>query len=171
MNAKETASVVAVIAAAHPQWPATPETVALYGQMLSDLEYLDVLNAVTDLIAIDDRWPSIATIRRRCFVRAGAIAPARDEAWLEVNRLIGEVGVSRLPEFSHQAISDAVRVIGWRNLCVGDLSVERAHFWKVYDETSKRCDTAVLTGTAPDLLLQGGSRSDRQLPSNVIRMP
>lgn len=170
MNAKETASIVALIAAAHPQWPATPETVALYGKMLSDLTYTAVVDAVTDLIATDDRWPSIAAIRRRYFSRSGQLAPSRDSAWLEVSRNIAECGTARRPEWSHSSIEEAVRVIGWRNLCAGDLSIERAHFWKVYDEISKRCDIAVLTGTAPDLLLEGGSRSDRQLPSNVIRM-
>jgi hypothetical protein len=135
MNAKEAAQIVAVIAAAHPQWPASKETVAIYRQMLSDLPYANTFQAVQELIVLDDRWPSIASIRRRAVAMDGDIAPTVADAWGEVCEAIRCNGRKSLPEWSHPAISKTVQILGWWELCNGsNPDTTRAHFRRLYDE-------------------------------------
>jgi hypothetical protein len=157
MEAKQAASIVALIAAAHPQWPSTPETVAVYRQMLSDVTYEQALSAVQDLIATEDRWPSVASIRRRIALRAGVLPPSPSNAWQEVSDAISNGGRSTLPQFSHPAIKAAVAAIGWWELCnTTNPSATRAHFFRFYDDASEE-DTRRTLGMGNRFLALGGS--------------
>ena len=156
MEAKQAASLVALIAAAHPQWPATPETVAVYRQMLSDVTYEQALSAIQDLIATEDRWPSVASIRRRIALQAGVLPPSPSNAWQEVSDAISNGGRSTLPEFSHSAVKAAVTAIGWWELCsTTNPSATRAHFFRFYEDASEE-ETRLTLGMGSRNLALGG---------------
>jgi hypothetical protein len=145
MNAREAAAIVALVAAAYPQWPVTKETVAVYADSLSDLPASLVTEAVRSLIRTDDRWPTVATIRLRVAGDAGVLAPSAAEAWAEVTRGAVAVGRTRLPEFSHPTVESAVQAIGWYNLCATEnLDTMRAQFTRIYEDGRRRHDSAMV---------------------------
>jgi uncharacterized protein (DUF1684 family) len=148
MNEREAASIVAIIAAAFPQWQASRETVAVYVDGLTDLDHTETLNATRDLLKIDDRWPSIATIRRRVATRLGSLAPSPAQAWGEVTRQADGVGRSSLPDWSHEAIGETVKAIGWFSICQStNPDTMRAQFMRMYEDSQKRHDIDVLSTT------------------------
>jgi hypothetical protein len=171
MNAKEAASIVAVIAAAHPQWPASRETVAIYRQMLSDLPYANTFRAVQEIIALDDRWPSVATVRKRAVAMGGGIAPNASDAWAEVCDAIRSNGRTSIPEWSHPAIQRTVETLGWWELCNGTSpETTRAHFRRLYDENRAVSDElTVLDGL--ELMDGYGNRPEIDGSTSETRRP
>lgn len=158
MNPREAASLVAIISAAYPQWPASRETVAVYADALGDLEHDDALAAVRDLVLTEDRWPTVATIRRRTAQRAGLLSPTPSEAWAEIRRLTSTGLASTLDAFSHPAIAETVASIGWWELCHStNPETIRAQFLRLYADAQKQNDTEVLT-TPGRISLGDGSR-------------
>lgn len=149
MNAREVASVVAVIAAAYPQWNASAETVSVYADALADLDVDDVTAAVRELLLVDERWPTIATIRRTVARRSSLLAPAPIDAWTEVAQTAGAAGRFDRPEWSHQAIETTVRAIGWWALCQStNPDTLRAQFLRLYDDARTETDRKVIAGPA-----------------------
>jgi len=145
MNAREAAHVVAVIAAAYPQWPASVETVAVYADSLADLNAKLTLDTVKALILVEDRWPTVATIRRSYASRLGVLAPSPSEAWGEIVEQSNIAGRNAPPTFSHPAITETVRIFGWWNLCNStNMDTLRAQFTRMYAETQKRLDHLML---------------------------
>lgn len=157
MNAREAASVVAAISAAYPQWPASRETVAIYADALADLDYVDALAAVREIILTDDRWPTVATIRRRTASRAGILAPDQAEAWAEVRRLTSTGLSTTVDAFSHPAIAETVAALGWWDLCHStNPETIRAQFLRLYSDARTRLDDEAIS-TPGRIALNGGS--------------
>ena len=75
---------------------------------------------------------------------------------------LSEVGHCGIPQFTHEAIREAVKTIGWINLCRSDtIGIERAHFTKVYGAIRNRrqdqkINTQVLQLVGGIGLLEGG---------------
>lgn len=80
MTEREAAQAVATLAAAFPS-PAIPtETLALYIAEIAKLDHAAVMrDAVERIIRTEDRWPSIASVRRHYFEarRAAGIVNAQ----------------------------------------------------------------------------------------------
>jgi hypothetical protein len=134
-----------VIAAAFPQWPATKETVAVYADALSDVDYSEARHAVRDLICTEDRWPTIARIRRQVAGRLGILAPSSAEAWGEVSSQASTSGRSSSPSFTSPVVAEAVKTVGWWNICQSaNLETMRAQFMRIYEDSQKRHDVEVL---------------------------
>jgi hypothetical protein len=158
MNPREAASLVAIISAAYPQWPASRETVAVYADALGDLDYDDALAAVRDLVLTEDRWPTVATIRRRTAQRAGLLSPSPADAWAEIRRLTSTGLTSTTGAFSHPAIAETVASIGWWDLCHStNPETIRAQFLRLYADAQRHNDTEILT-TPGRISLGDGSR-------------
>ena len=118
MNRGEAVRVVATLSAAYPSWNAGKETVGVYVELLKDLEYEQVLEAVSDLICTEEWCPSVATVRRRVAAKKGVLAPPAVEAWDEVIDKVRQVGLrGGGAEWSHPAIKQTVRAIGWNQIC------------------------------------------------------
>ena len=167
MNPREAASLVAIISAAYPQWPASRETVAVYAESLGDLDYDQALAAVRDLILTEDRWPTVATIRRRSAQRAGVLSPTPAEAWAEIRRLTSTGLTSTTDAFSHPAIAATVAAIGWWDLCHStNPETIRAQFLRLYADAQKQIDVDTLT-TPGRISLGDGSR-DRLRGGDVM---
>jgi len=164
MNEREAASIVAIIAAAYPQWPASRETVAVYADALSDLGHQETLATVKEIILTDDRWPTIAQIRRRHASRAGALAPTPAQAWGEISHQSGTTGRTGSPAWSHPAIGEAVKTVGWWNICNSSNSETlRSQFLKIYEDNQKRSDIQVILSEG-GLALNAGSRDSSGNP-------
>lgn len=129
MTRAETGKVLAILKAAYPRQDIPPETVAVYADMLSDLDGDAVATAARAHIATSPFFPSVSELRRR------ALPPALqpEVAWGEVMHKIASVGRYRIPAWSSPAIEATVNAIGWQELCGSEnLSVERAHFFRTY---------------------------------------
>lgn len=159
MTPHETAALVAAISAAYPQWPASRETVAVYADALSDLDYDETLGAVREIILTDDRWPTIATIRRRTAQRAGLLAPDQNEAWAEIRRLTSTGLSTTVGAFSHPAIAETVAALGWWDLCHStNPETIRAQFLRLYAESRVRHDDETVSTPGRIALDRGGER-------------
>lgn len=168
MTPAECATVVAALSAGFPNaaWPAA--TVAIYEAMLADLEVDVARNAIARLIRTSKFRPTIAEI-----LEAAAdfsIGPCRNgaEAWADVMLAIRRVGQYGVPEFDDPIVGDVVRIMTWRNLCIGETpeGVDRATFVKLYDERQRRQRQQDVA--EPGRLLPGGTgQGQRQLPPNV----
>lgn len=146
MNAREAAHIVAAIAAAFPQWPASKETVAIYADLLGDLDYHTVKAALRDLLLTEDRWPTVASIRRSVANRAGVLAPSAAQAWAEITRQADEVGRTGRPCWSHPAVAEAVKTIGWYDLCMStNAETIRSQFMRIYEDSKGRYDRLLLS--------------------------
>ena len=142
---KDTAEVVAVISAAYPNFNATEYTVEIYYQTLKDLS-AELLKAAT-LQAVSEPGrkfaPSVGEIRGTILeirkMQAGV--PSSFQAWGEVRQAMIDVGSYNKPEFSSGFITEAVKIMGWRNLCLSENDVaDRAHFSKIYDQLLERAE-------------------------------
>lgn len=141
MTRQEAAAVVAMLAAAFPAFPPSRETVAIYVDAMLDLDWAETRDAAHDLIRTEERFPAVASIRRRVCARAGLLAPTGAQAWDEVNAASGNGGRSRSQEWSHPAIADTVRAIGWWALCSSiNPETTRAQFLRLYDDVRRRHD-------------------------------
>lgn len=71
-----------------------------------------------------------------------------DEAWLEIEKKMGSVGPYQKPEWSTEAIANAVRAIGWTTLCetsIDQMGVVRAQMKAMYEMGCKRKRSKELT--------------------------
>lgn len=147
MNNVEAAKVLALCSVAFPQYPLTKETITVYADLLSDLSLEQVEKAVKELLMTSDRWLSIASIRRKVAEQSGALAPSKVEAWGEVMSQMTKHGTYGHPEFSHEAIAETVKNLGWRSLCLSDnIETSRSQFWRAYEELVNRFDRVALVG-------------------------
>lgn len=157
MNNTEAAQLVGVLAAGYPQWQVTKETVAIWADLLSDLDYTQTRSVVRQWLMTEDRPPSPAAIRRGLATSAGLTAPTRATAWAEVRAGITTTPQGSRPSFSHPAVSKAVETIGWWEIRSStNLDTLRSQFWKVYEEYAREADHVVLS--TPQLAIGGKAR-------------
>jgi len=128
---------------AYPRFTLEPETIEVYYQILSDLPLDLVEAAILQLITEDSPWcPSVGQIRSCAFdmLDRESGVPTAWDAWAEVTRRFGTHGHSRLPEFSHPLIKQAVDGVGgWRALCMSENAIaDRARFVQAYETLAKR---------------------------------
>jgi hypothetical protein len=146
MTPQETAKILVICSVAFPQYPVSKESITLYHELLIDLEYSEVERAVKELLLTTDRWITVAQIRKTVAQNNSALAPDRGDAWIEVNSAIKSHGRYQSPQWSHQAVAGAVKIIGWWGLCMSEnQETLRSQFWKVYDEQRQKYDHGVLT--------------------------
>ena len=146
----ETAKVCAYIAAANPKWLATPETIHVYDELLADLKYEHVLDAVKRILLTSDWVPTPAQIRRTVFEVQGCLAPSKGAAWEEVMRKARAGSRNITPTFSHPSISAAVKTFGWYEVCSSiNPDTLRSQFWKVYGDLVVEFDRDVILSTSP----------------------
>lgn len=162
MKEIEAASLMAILAAAFPSAKISKETVSVYVAHLSDVPYEESRIAVDNLVRTSDFFPSVALLRREILAMMGLLAPPRESAWLEVETGMRTRGRGVKIDWSHPAISEAVRAMGWNNMCLSEnLDVVRGQFFKVYDSLRDRSDRQAQTSSvsaieAGDTRLIGG---------------
>ena len=115
-------------------------------EYLKDLKNDDFLKAINSIVMtckdINRATNMIALIRDHAIpedLSAG-------EAWLKVMKAISSIGSYGRPQFENELIDKSVASVGWRNLCMSEnISVERAHFLKIYESIASRCRTHTLS--------------------------
>jgi Loader and inhibitor of phage G40P len=135
----DTAQVCALLKASFPAWSATSETIEMWHMMLKDLNSEIVMRATQDWILTDERFPTIAGIRKKCAEIYGVLPMTATEAWAEVHGAITLYGYhGGKPDWSSETITQTVRAIGWWQICQSDNpSTIRAQFIKMYNELAE----------------------------------
>ncbi len=122
----------------------SPDAVELWSTLLSKYPIEVLIYAAQLLVERQDWFPSgIAQILKVCKEITGddeSSVPLAGEAWDEVRRQEFRQGANCTPEFSHEAIEQAVRGVGgWRYLCLSENFVsDRARFFEVYEDFAER---------------------------------
>lgn len=122
----------------------TLDNAKAYCEDLADLEYAHAMAAVKQLAATVEWFPSIAEIRKAACTIAHP-SPDADEAWKGALKHGDKIGWGRA-DFTgseaelHPAILDAIEGLGgWQHIGRSkDMSLERAHFLKLYAVTRQR---------------------------------
>lgn len=127
------------------------KTAAAYCEDILDLEYGVALAAVRTLAATCDWFPSIAEIRA-AYADIAHPTPDADKAWAAALKYGNRCGWGRMkdpPESNlHAAVLSAIEGLGgWKHLgkCA-DMSMERAHFLKLYATTRQRHRDNIVVG-------------------------
>lgn len=138
MTTKATfAQIAQVFRAVYFKAAISDDTWLAYFMALADLPDEALIQAVSEHIAHNDEFPTIAGLRR---LALAGNHPTFGDAWGEVARQMQEVGRYRTPAFSHPLITQAVNQVGgWQALCESDnLVADRAHFLRIYEELVRR---------------------------------
>lgn len=180
MNDQETARLLKTIRRLWPTVPmqlsGDPEFVHTWQVVLSDIpfEAAEAFAAVRSR-AGDQFPPPPGVIARNVLDTLarvqGSMVPNADEAWQEVRAGIARTGhYSPPPAWSHPAVTKAVAGIGWRELCLGEEMITRAHFLRIYPAIADRvqsesviADTFAALGYSTNT--QIGSSAARELPT------
>lgn len=137
MTDDQTGMLLDALVAAFPRTTMTAETAQIYASFLADLDFDRAATAVATHIAEGKWFPTVADLRERAFTSERG--PDIDQAWAEVKRKVGSVGIYREPQWSHPAIAAAIGSLTWRDVCLDDNPVAlRAHFGKVYASARER---------------------------------
>ena len=126
----------------------TEDALEIWQQALSDLtdEMFEI--AVLHLIRNAKFYPTIAEIRETAFsLCTTEHSKTGDEAWGEVMEQISRTGTWGEPEFKDDITAQAVKNLGWKEICTMDLSqieITRAQFRNLYNnlkDRSKKSDS------------------------------
>jgi len=144
MTKTETVKLLAVISAAFPNIQVAEATVALWHELLGDLDLNLVLAATKKLILESPYPPTIADIRKQVV----EITTPHDEkidaatAWGEVEKAIQLYGYYREAEAMASMsprTAKVVKYIGWQEICLSEEpGVVRGQFLKMYQQIAER---------------------------------
>lgn len=136
MTKQDCLQMFALLAAAYPKEPMTKPQIALYTDLLAPFDAAEVREAVLLHIQKSPWFPRPSDLLSALTKREELDA---DEAWAEVKAQIRRTGYYGTPEFSHTAIAEAVRALGWQDLCLSEnQEADRAHFMRFYERAVER---------------------------------
>lgn len=128
--------------AAYVNSQVTPELVAVYTRLLSDIAPGDLQVVIDQCLAECRFLPTIAEIRERYTALTktlGALSAA--EAWGLVQGQIRAIGSWGVPQFDDPLTARVVEMMGWNALCQSENpAVDRAQFMRMYAEIATRED-------------------------------
>lgn len=139
MTKQEFAQIQMGICVAYPKAKIleTDQAMDFWYEMIGDLDYQVVNNAVLEHISTSVFPPSIAEIRQKCTQRLNPIITDWGAAWEEVQNAMRRYGYYREEEAMaslSRLTAVAVRRMGFRNLCMSENPVaDRAHFQRMYE--------------------------------------
>lgn len=140
MKPSEAAKVVGLLQAGFPAARMTEATVLLYERLLVDLDFELASATVERLICTSKFCPTVAEIRDAAADLA--LGPSRSgvEAWGDVGMAIRRVGSYGTPTFEDPLVAECVRIMGWRNLCLGEAPehTDRARFCELYADLQRK---------------------------------
>lgn len=174
MTKAEVVALLAVCKAAYGDRVSVDDNaVALWHDMLSDLESGEAIAAVKRHVATSPHPVTIADIRK-AVADATTGLPGWEQAWSEVLREVRRVGREGIPRFSHEATGGAIAALGWREFCnsdEGDIGVWRAQFRDAYGGFKGRALDAANVGRlerhSEARQLEGASQLGALLPRIV----
>ena len=125
--------------AAYPSVQATPETIAMYVRLLSDIPPDELQTVVDQAVATCRFLPTIAELRdmRHSLQHANRLTWA--DAWDSVQREIKRIGSYGTPHFDDALTERAVKAMGWKALCASENpATDRAQFRDMYNALAGR---------------------------------
>ncbi len=136
MTKEQVYEIVQTFSIAFPNASLPPETIVLYCDMLADLPYDAAKTAVMKIIKTAKFFPTIAEIREATLRQMpGVNPPTPPEAWANVADQLQQCGTWHTPAFAHPLIAQAVRTMGWYDLCRSENPMtDRAHFLRIYGD-------------------------------------
>lgn len=131
--------VIGALATMFPNSEINPANCKAYARMLSDIP-LPVLITVMDQCGAELKFfPSVAEIRERVRVLTREESMPALQAWALVRKAFSETKWGQSPKFDNPLIAEAVRCLGWRELCNSENQVaDRKHFSTIYDQLVAR---------------------------------
>jgi hypothetical protein len=140
MTPSEAAKAVAMLQAAYPAARWSEPTIELYELMLAPLEFSVARNAVVRIIHSSKFLPTVAEVLEAAV--DVSVGPSRNpiDAWGDVGMAIRRIGSYGSPKFEDPLVAECVRIMGWRNLCLGDSSemADRARFAELYADMQRK---------------------------------
>jgi len=138
----EVEQVIVFLVAAFPSANISADTIAVYVEMLSDLEPALLKLAAKKAITDGRFFPSVNELREAVAQLVTPPTASGSEAWGEVVRMAIEHGHNSAPgttwDFSDPVTRRAVAALGWRDICLADEGTMMWPFIKAYDAMSKR---------------------------------
>ncbi len=166
--------VLAILIAAYPYMQKDSganmgATLAVYHRTLADIDAPALLAAALDHISRSRFFPAVSELRDAAYRVVTINQPTAEEAWGEVKSAFLSVGSYRVPEFSHPLISRAIKIIGWKILCMSENQIaDRAHFLRIYGSVEQRGkDMALMLPEIRDLTLKLSTVNPKKLKAGA----
>lgn len=146
MNKKEFIQIFSLIKASYPLSNAQFDdtTMAVWYEMLKDLDYATCSNAVTGYIKNNKYMPQIADIREACNKEVKAFVRPYNEAWDDVMQLVrrhGTYGAKEAVEQMDPLTRKVVKNIGFYNICTtSTMSGVKKEFKELYESYKQDID-------------------------------
>lgn len=142
MNQKETAKILAVLAAAYPKFEVDETKLRVWHEMLGDMEYEVVAVAVKKCMLEKTFAPSIAEVRQEVVKIMNPNRLTSAEAWGEVEYAIKRYGATAAYDgTSYKDVLSpltlrVVKLMGWVDMCRAEnTAVIRGQFIKLYEQS------------------------------------
>jgi hypothetical protein len=139
MNELQAHKIIAMVAAAFPNWRPDRSTRSLFRRAIEPMEAALAEEACKRALISDREFaPSIGWLWREAakveLQRAGREVISAEEAWQQVNDAIHRLGwYQSPPAFANAAIARTVNAMGWREICCNDnIEATRAHFFRLF---------------------------------------
>jgi hypothetical protein len=127
--------------AAYPNSQATPETIAVYVRILSDIPPADLQTVVDQAVATNKFLPTIAELRDAYHSLQHADRPTWADGWDAVQKEIRRIGSYSTPKFDDPITAKVVEAMGWKTLCAAlteNVATDRAQFRQMYEGYASR---------------------------------
>lgn len=139
MNKQEGAVLVGMIASAYPSWKPTGETVAVYVELLLDLDAIESQIALRSLLMASEFPPTVASIRRKVLELQDGLPLTKNEAWELVMFQVRKYGTNHRPAIEDRIVAQVVHAIGYREICLStNIDTIRAQFLRLYEEEAEK---------------------------------
>jgi hypothetical protein len=136
-------SILRQLFAAYPNSQATPETVAVYVRLLSDIPLDDLQTIVDQVIANNKFLPTIAELRDMHHTLNHADQITWADAWDSVMAEMRRIGSYGSPHFEDELTARVVKSMGWKALCASEnTQTDRAQFRDMYNAIASRQESA-----------------------------
>jgi hypothetical protein len=141
MSEVEGKRILAILAAAYPNWRPSEITLQLYERILRPLPAVLAERALLETIHSGREFaPPVGALCERVAQMAcaeGELDAA--QAWGEVQAAIRATGWYKAPRFKSLALAQTVAALGWRELCANtNPETMRAHFLRLFEQFQQR---------------------------------
>jgi hypothetical protein len=161
MEKQECAVLVGMIASAYPSWKPTQETVAVYVELLVDLEVKEAQNALRSLLMASEFPPSVAAIRKKVLEGRDGLPLTKSDAWELVMSKVRRYGIYERPNFEDETVSQVVHAIGYRDICLStNTDTIRAQFFRLYEEQAQKHLEEKLSSLSFQIQIEGSSAKE-----------
>jgi hypothetical protein len=147
MTPIEVSEVMAYMASAYPYINLSKETVAVYADLLADLDCETTRRAVRRLTALEERFPSPASIRKEVARLGGSLPPDATDALNEVlEQMQRQSRQQPIEKWSHPIIDEVVQSLGglYRFRMSEQPDTLRAHFLRLYQSAVEKHERATI---------------------------